>query len=291
MTNVIMVGLATVSASVAAEPGTTVGKETLTLQGARLAILAATAVAKKVGAPGAGVAVVDDGGNVICVERLDGTFTAAWRISIGKARTAAMFAKPTSFFEKVIRDGRTPMVALEDFTPLQGGVPIVIEGQLVGAIGVSGASSAQQDEDLAIVGAAAVVSASAKAQGAAKNDVTFIAASRVSEAFRKDETLVDDAVRNFKVNASRRDAPGPAEVHQRETDIFHVLSGSATLVTGGVLSEPTTDQGRDEVRGTTIEGGDTRQLAAGDVVVIPKGTPHWFREVGAPLIYYVVKVR
>lgn len=134
-------------------------RRVVTLESAKVAIAAAVAEARRVGAPGAAVAVVDEGGHVISVERLDGTFAAAWRISIGKARTSAVFGKPTSFFEKVIKDGRTPMLALEDFTPLQGGVPIMVDGQVIGAIGVSGAASAQQDEELAMVGAAAVVAA------------------------------------------------------------------------------------------------------------------------------------
>jgi uncharacterized protein GlcG (DUF336 family) len=75
---------------------------------------------------------------------------------MGKARTAALFKKPTAAFEEIIRGGRTPMVALEDFTPLQGGVPILVDGAVVGAIGVSGAASAQRDEDVAKAGASAI---------------------------------------------------------------------------------------------------------------------------------------
>jgi glc operon protein GlcG len=133
-------------------------KKTLTLDGARKAIAAAVSEARKAGATGV-VAVVDDGGNLMALERIDGTFAAGANISIGKARTAALFKKPTKFFEDVIGKGRTAMVAV-DFTPLQGGVPIVVEGQVVGAIGVSGASSAAQDEELAIAGAAAVTAGS-----------------------------------------------------------------------------------------------------------------------------------
>lgn len=121
----------------------TLPKQTLTLAGAKKVIAAALAQARQVNAPGGVIAVVDDGGNLIAVERLDGTFAAGGLISIGKARTAAIFKRPTSVFEKIIREGRTPMVALHDFTPLQGGVPIEIDGQIVGAVGVSGAASAQ----------------------------------------------------------------------------------------------------------------------------------------------------
>jgi glc operon protein GlcG len=130
-------------------------RKVLTLEGAKRVAAAAAANARAHG-EGAAIAVVDDGGNLISVERLDGTFPAGARISIGKARTAALFKKPTAAFEDIIRNGRTPMIALEDFTPLQGGVPIVVDGAVVGAIGVSGAASAQRDEEVAKAGAAAL---------------------------------------------------------------------------------------------------------------------------------------
>src|SRR5262249_56952556 len=72
----------------------------------------------------------------------------------GKARTAVLFKKPTRFFEELINKGRTAMTAVDGFTPLIGGIPIVVDGQVVGGIGVSGAASANQDEELALAGAA-----------------------------------------------------------------------------------------------------------------------------------------
>ena len=134
----------------------TAPKKGLNLEGAKKVIAAAVAEAKKLNAPGGAIAVVDEGGNLMAVERLDGTFSAGANISIGKARTAALFKRPTKAFEDIINKGRTAMATLNDFTPLQGGVPIIVDGQIVGAIGVSGAASAQQDEDLAMAGAAAV---------------------------------------------------------------------------------------------------------------------------------------
>src|SRR5205809_4604567 len=133
----------------------TITKQSLDRDGARRVIAAAVGEAQKRHTTGV-VAVVDDGGNLIAVERIDNTFAAGANISIGKARTAAIFKKPTSFFEDIIKKGRTPMVALNDFTPLQGGVPITVDGQVVGAVGVSGASTAAEDEELAKVGADAV---------------------------------------------------------------------------------------------------------------------------------------
>lgn len=108
------------------------------------------------GANTGAIAVVDAAGDLVAFERLDGTFPASVDVSIGKARTAARFRKPTSQFEDIIRGGRTPMLALEGFTPLQGGVPILVDGVVIGAVGVSGAASAMEDETIAQAGADAV---------------------------------------------------------------------------------------------------------------------------------------
>ena len=258
-----------------------VEKKVLTLEGARRAIAAAEAEARRDKAGGI-IAVVDDGGNLIALERLEGTFAAGARISIGKARTAALFKKPTRFFEELINKSRIAMAALDDFTPLIGGVPIVIDGQIVGAIGVSGANSAQQDEELALAGAAAVTGASATAS------ITYLRGAEVAEAFVKGRPLVE--VANYRVHASHRDGAGKAEVHLRDTDIIHVLHGKATLVTGGTVIDGQSTE-PDEIRGTGLQGGDVRHLAEGDVMVVPSGVPHWFQQASAPFDYYVVKVR
>lgn len=259
-------------------------QETLTLDGARLVIAAAEAHARTKAGTGV-IAVVDAGGNLVAVERLDGTFPAGASISIGKARTAALFRKPTKAFEDIIRNGRTPMIALDDFTPLQGGVPIVVNGEVVGAVGVSGAATAQEDEDVALAGAAAIAK-----QAAAHGSVSFFGRDAVRASFDRGDVLVNGDGRNYMVHTSRRTAPGQAEVHLRDTDIIYVIDGSATIVTGGtaVDAKPTAP---DELRGVRIEGGETRQLARGDVITVPAGTPHWFSEVRGTLNYYTVKVR
>ena len=142
----------------------TIEKKALNLEGAKKVIAAATAEAKSKNAPGGAIAVVDEGGNLIAVERLDNTFAAGVNISIGKARTAVLFKRPTKFFEDVINKGRTAMTTLNDFTPLQGGIPIIVDGQIIGAVGVSGAATAQQDEELAIAGANALATSAAQAK-------------------------------------------------------------------------------------------------------------------------------
>jgi glc operon protein GlcG len=130
-------------------------KKVLTLDGARQVIAAAVRAAKDKHSGGA-IAVVDDGGNLVALERMDGTFAAGPNIAIGKARTAALFQHQSKFFEDIIAKGRTAMVALNDFTPLQGGVPILVDGQIVGAVGVSGANNADEDQALAVAGASAI---------------------------------------------------------------------------------------------------------------------------------------
>jgi quercetin dioxygenase-like cupin family protein len=111
--------------------------------------------------------------------------------------------------------------------------------------------------------------------------------AKVDAAFAKGMPLFE--TNNFKVHASRRETPGLAEIHTRDTDIVYVLEGAATLVTGGKAVRAR-NIGPEEIRGETIEGGDVRRIVKGDVVVIPNGVPHWFKEVSSPLLYYVVKV-
>jgi quercetin dioxygenase-like cupin family protein len=110
---------------------------------------------------------------------------------------------------------------------------------------------------------------------------------KVAAAFAKGGPLL--ATNNFKVQAGRRTGPGEVEVHEFDTDIFYVLEGSATFVTGGKALEAKVT-GPGETRAKIITGGQEQQLAKGDVIVIPKGVPHWFKEVNGPFLYYMVKV-
>ncbi|MFN7947658.1 MAG: heme-binding protein [Blastocatellia bacterium] len=264
-------------------------KKSLTLDGARRVIDAAKAEAKRLSAPGGVIAVVDEGGNLMALERLDNTFAAGANISIGKARTAVLFKRPTKAFEDIIKSGRTAMVALPDsfFTPLQGGIPIIVDGQIVGGVGVSGAASAQQDEELAIAGANAF--STNPEHSITNGPVSYFEKRQVTEAFARGAVLFKDSDK-YMVHASRREKPGVAEVHTKDADIIYVLEGEATFVTGGTVVEPKTIA-PDEIRGAEIKGGETRVIAKGDVIIVPAGTPHWFREVKGPVLYYVVKAR
>jgi len=278
--------LAVLLISTAARGQVAASKQTLTGEGAKRVIAATVAEAKRLGTTGA-IAVVDDGGNLMALERLDNTFAAGAIIAYGKARTSALFKKPTRSFEDIIKSGRTPMIALDDFTPLQGGVPLEVNGQVVGAVGVSGASSAQQDEELALAGARAL----ANIPSSTAATVTHFDRVRVEDAFSSGAVLFDarPAGGNFEIHASRRTAPGQAEVHDDETDLIYVVEGEATLVTGGTVVEPAR-AAPNETRGKEIAGGEERRICRGDVIVIPAGTPHWFKFVPSTLHYYVVKV-
>lgn len=129
-------------------------KKVLTLAAARRIIDASEAAAR---ARGVGVVtvVVDDAGNVIQLSRMDTAQVASVNVGLGKARTAAIYRRPSREFEDQVRNGRVAALALADATPLQGGLPILLDGQVVGAVGVSG-DTPQVDEDIAAAGAAVV---------------------------------------------------------------------------------------------------------------------------------------
>jgi methyltransferase len=123
-----------------------------------------------------------------------------------------------------------------------------------------------------------------------RSGVAFFGHEEVAAAFARGAVLLDGAGRRCQVHAGRREAPGQAEVHASDTDIFYVVGGAATLVTGGTMVAAET-VGPGEVRGSDIAGGESRRLVAGDVIVIPAGTPHRFTAVEAAFTYFVVKAR
>ena len=126
-------------------------KKVLTLDGAKKVAAAAEAEAKK-NNWNVVIVVVDDGGNLLYLQRIDGTQTGSIDVAIQKARTAQAFKRPTKVFEDAIAGGRTALIALHGALPLEGGLPIVVGGQLVGAIGVSGVKSTE-DGQIAKAGA------------------------------------------------------------------------------------------------------------------------------------------
>jgi glc operon protein GlcG len=128
----------------------------MTLAVAKRLMAVAEAQVKTLGAPGGAIAIVDDGGHLVMLERLDGTFPAASTVSTEKARTAAEFRMPTENLENAIKNGRNALLGVAVMTPLQGGVPVRAHGRVIGAVGVSGAANAAQDTELANAIAAAL---------------------------------------------------------------------------------------------------------------------------------------
>jgi len=257
-------------------------KKILTLVAAEKIVAAAEIEARKRKATVV-IVVVDDGGYPLIVKRLDDTQVASVEVGIGKARTAAIFRRPSRAFEEQIKNGRVASLVLPGATPLQGGLPLIFDGNTIGAIGVSG-NTPQEDEDIAKAGVAAFESDSK----ASPSSITYLPAQQVRKAYAKGMNLVKAT--NYKVDASHRDGPGVVEVHTKDTDIIYMLEGTATLVTGGKLIDGKVIE-PEEIRGRDTQGGENREITKGDVIVIPNGTPHWFKDLKGPVNYYVVKVR
>jgi len=133
-----------------------VEKTALTLDGAKKIAAVAEAKAKAEGARVV-IAVVDEGGSLLLLERLDDTQVASVNVGIDKARTAAIYRRPSKVFEDQVKNGRVSALALHGAVALQGGVPVIVDGKVIGAVGVSGETPAQ-DEDIAIAGASVAAS-------------------------------------------------------------------------------------------------------------------------------------
>ncbi len=117
--------------------------------------------------------------------------------------------------------------------------------------------------------------------------VIHIGHEKVDAAFAKGGLLL--RTNNYKIMAGRRSGPGTVEIHEKDTDIFYIVDGTATFVTGGKANE-VKEKSPGEFGATEIVGGDVRHLAKGDVILIPNGVPHWFTETSTPFLYFVVKV-
>ena len=143
----------------------------------------------------------------------------------------------------------------------------------------------------ACVGALVLLASPAVQANPSISTVSTVSAINAANAAN---SAVQSAVRNARDDAARklaeRTKTGEAEVHAVDTDIIRVLAGTAVFVTGGTVVEPKTTA-PNELRGSGIRGGETRRIAKGDVLIVPKGTPHWFQQVSSPFNYSVVKVR
>jgi mannose-6-phosphate isomerase-like protein (cupin superfamily) len=116
--------------------------------------------------------------------------------------------------------------------------------------------------------------------------VTYIDSEKVSATFAKGGPLIETP--GYKVHAGRRERPGLVELHTQETDVFYVVEGTATFITGGAMIGGK-EVSPGQMRGTSITGGETHHLKKGDVIVVPNGTPHQFAETSNPFLYFIVK--
>lgn len=269
-----------ISLAGAAADFSTAAESVLTFDGARIA---GEAVARECDARGVApvAAVVDTNGELIYLWRPDTAQVASVGVATDKARTAAIYRRESRDFEEQVAGGRRPSALhLARAVPLQGGIPITVAGEVVGAVGVSGATSADEDRELAQIGVAAAESAArasasnggasaANGGASAANNgasASYFPAGAVAAKFASGGLLLDKP--GYKIDAGRRNGPGDVELHDHEVDVMHVLQGTATVVTGE----------------------DTHDLREGDVLEIPAGVPHQFTEASDPFLYFVVKV-
>ena len=251
----------------------------LTHQGARAAAEAVAAAATARGvAPVA--AVVDANGDLLYLWRPDAAQVASVGVATDKARTAAIYRRPSKDFEEQASNGRPSALHLARAVPLQGGIPILAGDEVIGAVGVSGASSADEDQELALIGATAI-------QGSNGNGAAHFPQATVRRKFEEGGLLLD--TQGYKIDAGRRVEPGEVEYHAHVVDVMHVVEGTATVVTGGEMVDAR-EVAAGELRGRTIDGGDRHELSEGDVLAIPNGVPHQFVDVSDPFLYFVVKV-
>jgi mannose-6-phosphate isomerase-like protein (cupin superfamily) len=132
-----------------------------------------------------------------------------------------------------------------------------------------------------------VEAAIAAGTNGSRNGAEHFPAAAVEERFRSGGLLLDQP--GYKIDAGRREAPGEVEYHEHAVDVMHVVSGRATVVTGGSMVDPR-EVAPGELRAPRADGGEPHELREGDVFAIPNGVPHQFTEVSDPFMYFVVKV-
>lgn len=130
-------------------------------------------------------------------------------------------------------------------------------------------------------------------EAASSTTVTIFDHTKVDEGMAKPNFAVLTSGKSgdgaYSVMTASRDKPGAVEVHNLDLDVLYILNGSATLVTGGTTVDGTTTA-PNEIRGKSIDGGESHNVSKGDVIIIPHGVPHWFKQVKGTVRYFVVKV-
>jgi len=254
-----------ISIAGAAAAFTTAEVPALTYDGARMAAEAIGAAAAQRGVAPV-VSAVDAGGELVFLVRPDAAQVASVQVTTDKARTAAIYRRPSKDFEDQASGGRPSALHLARAVPLQGGMPIEYAGEVIGAVGVSGARSADEDQELAVIGVEAIAAALNGSSNGHANGAVHFDREAVARKFEDGGLLVDGSA--YKLDAGRRVEPGEVELHEHVIDVMHVVQGTATVVAGET----------------------THELAEGDILTIPAGVPHQFTAVSDPFLYLVVKV-
>jgi quercetin dioxygenase-like cupin family protein len=133
----------------------------------------------------------------------------------------------------------------------------------------------------------ALVAAGMAFAASGSHEATWVSHDSVATALIKGGAIASGD--DYRVSGVRRAKAGQVEVHEKETDIFYIVDGEAEFVTGGTMVGGKSTRENQRL-GTAIEGGEMHHLSKGDVIVIPAGTPHWFKEVPQSIVYYMVKV-
>lgn len=149
-------------------------------------------------------------------------------------------------------------------------------------------ADSSQPENSAAQAAQAIIAPGATVD---PSGVIVFAKEQVSQTSLKGGMLYNgNPDRNYRAMIIRRDKPGEVEIHTKDTDLFYIVEGSATFVTGGATVGGK-NTAPDEIRGTSMSGGITRKISAGEVLIIPANVSHWFKEIHTPVTYFAVKVR
>ena len=260
-------------------------KRVLTLDVAKTIAAAAKAEALKRGAKVV-IVVTDEGGHMLYLERLNDTQVASVDVGIGKARTAAIFRRPSKVFEDQIARAMSQRSRCQERHRFKAACR---SSSMARSLAPSASAGTRRRKTKTSPGPAQPRSRTRSPEFPRRS--AYWKSTDVAAAFAKGSVLFgDEGGRNYMVHASHRESAGMAEVHELDADIIYVLDGSATFVTGGTVENRKTTA-PNEIRGSSITGGEVRRITKGDVIIVPNGTPHWFKDVSGPLNYYVVKVR
>jgi quercetin dioxygenase-like cupin family protein len=121
--------------------------------------------------------------------------------------------------------------------------------------------------------------------------VMYFSHQEISPAFKQAVMLYDGVPeKSYRVAVFHRDKGGEVEIHKKDTDVFYIVEGTATFVTGGTVTGGK-ETAPDEIRVATMDGGVERKLGKGDVIIVPVNVTHWFKDVQQPITYFGVKVR